>query len=106
MDDVLSDEALDDLERKRQAALEAVATGDGPRWPDAGPVLIKNEDGAVAVMTTKGLVMMRQSSADFIASANPEAVGKLLSEVRAWRRLAENLKAQGIHMKNTPGEKT
>lgn len=107
MSDVLSNEALEDLERKRQAATP------GP-WQvdafDARSVVVCNKLDRQAVAEgaheTQGGASQIEANAAFIATTNPEAVGKLLTEVRAWRRLNEELKAQGIHLKNTPGEKT
>lgn len=113
MSDVLSVEALEDLERKRQAATPGPwRTMDGYRIGTDLPAI--NGLSAFVTLAEVGPPspsdqmfpdLRPEENAAYIASANPEAVGKLLSEVRAWRRLNEELKAQGIHLKNTPGEK-
>lgn len=88
MDDVLSDEALEDLERKRQAAtagrwLSRSSHGNAPHcWVE------HQESGETILYAAEdnwGPTEQRRKDADYAAAANPEAVGKLIAEVKAAR---------------------
>lgn len=89
MSDVLSDEALEDLERKRQAATpgpwEAHAT-------DRSGCLSVRQEGdweskwlAHTISSGHKTPQQGQANARYIAAANPEAIGKLIAEVKATR---------------------
>lgn len=82
MNDVLSDEALEDLERKRQAATPG-------RWSIGDVDQIQTEDGEIVLPPVEGDEdngdVIATANKQWVAAANPEAVGRLIAEVRRAR---------------------
>lgn len=87
MDDVLSNEALEDLERKRQAATPGPWKHDNGTKPHLGldPYVTTLTEEVVASLSLEGPDDKALANLDYIAASNPEAVGKLIAEVKANR---------------------
>lgn len=87
MDDMLSNESLDDLERKRQAATPGPWKHDNRTKPQLGadPYVTTLAEEVVAAFSLETPDDKGLSNLDYIAAANPEAVGKLIAEVKASR---------------------
>lgn len=87
MSDVLSDEALEDLERKRQAATPGPWKHDNRTKPHLGadPYVTTLTEEVVAAFSLETPDDKGLANLDYIAAANPEAVGKLIAEVKANR---------------------
>lgn len=82
MSDVLSDEALEDLERKRQAATPGT-------WEVGIYEQVQTDDGEMVLPSVEGDEdnggIISTANKQWVAAANPEAVGKLIAEVKANR---------------------
>lgn len=84
MSDVLSNEALEDLERKRQAATPGT-------WEVGIYEQVQTDDGEMVLPSVEGDEdnggIISTANKQWVAAANPETVGKLIAEVRMLRRV-------------------
>lgn len=90
MSDVLSDEALDDLERKRQAATQGQWFSSTSHSHVPHCWVEHKESGETLLYAAEdnwGPTEQRRKDADYVAAANPEAIGRLIAEVRVLRRV-------------------
>lgn len=103
MNDVLSDEALEDLERKRQAATPGPWKHDNRTKPHLGvdPYVTTLAEEVVATFSLEAPDDKALANLDYIAAANPEAVGKLIAEVKA-NRAHDGLHALIVKAPDTP----
>ncbi len=100
IDHVLSNEALDDLDRKRQAATPGPWKHDNRTKQHLGldPYVTTMAEEVVACFSMETPEDKGLANLDFIAAANPEAIGRIIAEVKAHRS------AQGIQTVILGGE--
>lgn len=98
MSDVLSNEALEDLERKRQAATPGT-------WEVGIYEQVQTDDGEMVLPSVEGDEdnggIISTANKQWVAAANPETVGKLIAEVKA-NRAQDDQKSPVRTMPTTP----